>query len=255
MTQRLLCLEKPTPDDAADALAIAICSAHCSSVEKIRQKVEVKMIGFCGELWISCNKKSVFWSVQGVGYRVFVPASTRDKLSCPVQRSNSIYLNVREDALLLFGFATPEKEHEMFLLLLNVTGVGPKMALAILSGMKPEGIQYHLAAQRSSSLDPDFRCRQKNAEESFWNCGIKSVRLGLPLLWTRAAVLRQPTPVRRLFNRQWRPAVGISAGEILPRLRQLSGAEMTANSFVRYCRNQAEVRRRKRTVISGGAGG
>lgn len=36
MTQRLLCLEKkPTPDDAADALAIAICSAHCSSVEKI----------------------------------------------------------------------------------------------------------------------------------------------------------------------------------------------------------------------------
>ena len=38
MTQRLLCLEKkPTPDDAADALAIAICSAHCSSVDKIRQ--------------------------------------------------------------------------------------------------------------------------------------------------------------------------------------------------------------------------
>ena len=38
MTQRLLCLEKkPTPDDAADALAIAICSAHCSSAEKIRQ--------------------------------------------------------------------------------------------------------------------------------------------------------------------------------------------------------------------------
>ena len=36
MTQRLLCLEKkPTPDDAADALAIAICSAHCRSVEKI----------------------------------------------------------------------------------------------------------------------------------------------------------------------------------------------------------------------------
>ena len=38
MTQRLLCLEKkPTPDDAADALAIAICSAHSSSTEKIRQ--------------------------------------------------------------------------------------------------------------------------------------------------------------------------------------------------------------------------
>ena len=36
MTQRLLCLEKkPTPDDAADALAIAICSAHCRSVERI----------------------------------------------------------------------------------------------------------------------------------------------------------------------------------------------------------------------------
>ena len=36
LTQRLLCLEKkPTPDDAADALAIAICSAHCRSVEKI----------------------------------------------------------------------------------------------------------------------------------------------------------------------------------------------------------------------------
>ena len=56
--------------------------------------------------------------VRGVGYRVFIPASTREKLSCGAETKLYTYLNVREDALLLFGFATPE-EHEMFLLLLN----------------------------------------------------------------------------------------------------------------------------------------
>lgn len=73
--------------------------------------------------------------VQGVGYQVFTPLSTYYRL--PEEKSQVflyIYTHIREDAFQLFGFETL-REKEVFLLLLGVTGVGPKLALNILSGI------------------------------------------------------------------------------------------------------------------------
>jgi holliday junction DNA helicase RuvA len=73
--------------------------------------------------------------VQGVGYGVSIPLSTFEALgglNTPV--SLFTYLHVREDAMQLFGFAT-EEERSLFRVLISVTGIGPKMAQSILSGI------------------------------------------------------------------------------------------------------------------------
>ena len=75
--------------------------------------------------------------VQGVGYEVLAPLSTIYTLGdagSPV--ALRIYTHVREDVIQLFGFATAH-EHNVFERLIGVNGVGPKLALAILSGIEP----------------------------------------------------------------------------------------------------------------------
>jgi Holliday junction DNA helicase RuvA len=76
-------------------------------------------------------------SVGGVGYDVLVPASTLSKLP-PVGRIARVYTRmvVRDDAMTLYGFANAD-ERELFDLLVTVTGVGPKVALAFLSALTP----------------------------------------------------------------------------------------------------------------------
>jgi Holliday junction DNA helicase RuvA len=73
----------------------------------------------------------------GVGYRLAVSAETLRHVPRVGQAATlHSHLIVRDDALLLYGFAT-EEERDLFLLLIGVQGVGPKMALAVLSGGPP----------------------------------------------------------------------------------------------------------------------
>jgi Holliday junction DNA helicase RuvA len=74
-------------------------------------------------------------SVQGVGYEVIVPLSTFYQLpDTGAALTLQIHTHVREDAIQLFGFVT-RSEKDCFLLLLGVNGVGPKVALGLLSGL------------------------------------------------------------------------------------------------------------------------
>lgn len=94
---------------------------------------------------ISCLKGELFHKspekvtilVNGVGYEVFLSAASLDKLP---QLGEEVFLYtytyVREDILTLFGF-TELDEKNMFLQLINVSGVGPKLAVSILSGISP----------------------------------------------------------------------------------------------------------------------
>jgi Holliday junction DNA helicase RuvA len=75
--------------------------------------------------------------VNGVGYDVFVPLSTFYGLGDPGSGvALRIHTHVREDALALYGFATP-LEQDLFERLISVSGIGPRLALAVLSGMEP----------------------------------------------------------------------------------------------------------------------
>jgi holliday junction DNA helicase RuvA len=75
--------------------------------------------------------------VNGVGYDVFVPLSTFYGLGdAGASVALRIHTHVREDALALYGFATP-LEQDLFERLIGVGGIGPKLALAVLSGIEP----------------------------------------------------------------------------------------------------------------------
>ncbi len=79
--------------------------------------------------------------VGGVGYRVFCPNPHAIQARSADGADVTVYVHhhVREDAILLFGFPTRE-EQRMFRRLLDVSGVGPKVALGVLAGAKPEAI-------------------------------------------------------------------------------------------------------------------
>ena len=80
----------------------------------------------------------------GVGYRVFMPAARLAQLALGAQVMVHTHTAVREDAILLYGFLSQEYDN-LFELLLGVSGVGPKMALGILSAIKPDA--FYLAVQ------------------------------------------------------------------------------------------------------------
>jgi Holliday junction DNA helicase RuvA len=101
-----------------------------------------------GEL-ISKSPHEILIDVAGVGYRVLIPLSTYYKLGEPHERvALFIYTHVREDSLLLFGFGTTD-EQTLFERLISVSGVGPKLAINILSGIEAPDLT---AALRTGDL-------------------------------------------------------------------------------------------------------
>lgn len=88
-----------------------------------------------GEI-VSKSDNSIILDVNGVGYELFVSSFSLD--SFPVIGSITkvfTYMNIREDEIILFGFSSIE-EKNIFLKLISVSGIGPKVAVAILSGIK-----------------------------------------------------------------------------------------------------------------------
>jgi len=95
------------------------------------------------------SPEAVVLDVHGVGYELRVPLSTYFELPDEGKLVRlRVHTHVREDAFLLFGFGT-ELERSLFRLLLGASGVGPKLALAILSGLPVEKL---VAALRAGNL-------------------------------------------------------------------------------------------------------
>ncbi len=88
----------------------------------------------------------VVLDVNGVGYLVQTTTRALRKAQGKEEVTLETYLHVREDALQLYGFAEPA-ERELFELLLSVSGVGPKVALAILSGSTPTDLRRAIALE------------------------------------------------------------------------------------------------------------
>jgi Holliday junction DNA helicase RuvA len=99
-----------------------------------------------GEVHVRRPDHVVIETASGVGYRLAVSAETlRHVPAAGGSVSLLTHLVVREDALSLYGFAT-EEERDLFLLLIGVQGVGPKMAVAVLSGGAPRELVASVAA-------------------------------------------------------------------------------------------------------------
>lgn len=94
----------------------------------------------------------VVLSVSGVGYEVLVPAQTLSRLPVAGKEGRLFTrLVVRDDAMVLYGFATPD-ERALFDHLITVSGVGPKLALAVLSLLTPDSVRRAVASGDVAAL-------------------------------------------------------------------------------------------------------
>ena len=104
-----------------------------------------------GELFHKTPEK-VIVMVGGVGYEVFLSASSLERMpSLGEEVFLHAFTHVREDILSIFGFMDAD-EKEMFLLLITVSGVGPKLALGILSGISPNDLARSIASKDVTRL-------------------------------------------------------------------------------------------------------
>ena len=165
--------EPPTPHDVADALAIALCHLQ-SSIGAIPDEMR-ENDSVCGRAPSSRNRRCgrgattdrdrvtqrfliekhpsrVVIDVGGVGYDVQVPLSTFYGLGEPgatvVLR---IHTHVREDLIALYGFSTP-LEQDLFERLIAISGIGPKLGLAVLSGIEPADLIRAIRTQDVARL-------------------------------------------------------------------------------------------------------
>ncbi len=123
------------------------------------------MIGRLTGRLAECSPGTVVLDVGGVGYELQIPLSTFYTLANHDGRAVSLHVHthVREDAIQLFGFGTA-REREAFELVLGVSGVGPRIALAILSGIEVPELESAVAQADIARLQRIPGIGRKTAE-------------------------------------------------------------------------------------------
>jgi holliday junction DNA helicase RuvA len=140
------------------------------------------MIAHLSGTLLAKHATSVIVDVGGVGYEVTIPVTTFYDLGeegGPVRLR--IYTHVREEALQLFGFRT-ERERELFTLLISVSGIGPKSAVAMLSGMNADEIVAAIRTNNYARLTSIPGVGRKTAERLVIELRDKMAALSSPAL-------------------------------------------------------------------------
>lgn len=113
---------------------------------------------------LDISSNSALIDCHGVGYEAFCPVRTLATLTVGQTTRLFTVLNVREDALTLFGFSTPT-EKAFFVQLTNVSGVGPKLGLSLLSTFTPDEIRQAISANQPATLARASGVGKKMAEK------------------------------------------------------------------------------------------
>jgi len=122
------------------------------------------MIGYLKGQLLQKKPNALLVDVHGVGYEVFIPLTSFYEL--PAEGSEvslKIHTHVREDALTLFGFHT-QREKDLFLKLISISGIGPKLAISILSGAQVEELARAIAESNLVRLTAIPGVGRKTAE-------------------------------------------------------------------------------------------
>lgn len=109
------------------------------------------MIGYLTGKIISSKPTQIILDVNGVGYSVNISINTFEKIAEKESASLFIHTSVKEDSITLFGFYT-QSEKEMFELLISISGIGPKLALSILSGIVVDDLKHAISTGNVSRL-------------------------------------------------------------------------------------------------------
>src|SRR6266480_2901855 len=174
------------------------------------------MITFLDGQLVSALPTQATVDVNGVGYEVFIPLSSYDKLPAVGQPIRILtHLTVREDAHILYGFMTVP-ERDLFRLLVNhVSGIGPKLALAVLSGMSVT----------------NFKTAERIVLES-------KDKLGVAAAWEAATAAHAPTPEQEQANEAVLALIAlgykqVDAHKLVRDLQEREGAGKSAEELVK----------------------
>lgn len=122
------------------------------------------MIAFLNGTLVEKTPSLVVLDVGGVGYEVFISLSTYDRLPASGSECRLLtHQQVRDDAHLLYGFATPE-EKRMFGRLITISGIGPKLAISILSGLTVSELTTSIAESDVKRISSVRGIGKKTAE-------------------------------------------------------------------------------------------
>ena len=137
-------------------------------------------------------------AVGGVGYHVSIPLSSYDKLPAVGQPIKLLtHLQVREDAHVLYGFATPAERDLFRLLVTHVSGIGPKTALDVLSGISVTMFKAAVVAGDAALLSKTKGIGKKTAERIIVELKDK---VGIAAAWEAASAAHAPTPAETVLN-------------------------------------------------------
>jgi Holliday junction DNA helicase RuvA len=176
--------------------------------------------------------------VHGVGYEVLIPLSSFDKLPQPGQEIRILtHLAVREDAHVLYGFMSGA-ERDLFRLLINtVSGIGPKIALNVLSGISVTAFRGAVANADIKSLSQISGVGKKTAERIVVELKDK---IGPAGAWEASSAQRSLAPEDQKVNDAVLAlmALGfkqVEAHESVRKAQQTLGAQATIEDLVRAC--------------------
>ncbi|MEI6713696.1 MAG: Holliday junction branch migration protein RuvA [Verrucomicrobiota bacterium] len=149
------------------------------------------MITFLEGILVEAYPTYVVLNVHGVGYHILIPLSSYDRLPTIGSKFNILtHLQIREDAHVLFGFATPA-ERDLFRLLINhVSGIGPKTALDVLSGTTVTSFKAAVVASDIKSLSQVKGIGKKTAERIILELKDK---VGIAAAWEAASENHAPS--------------------------------------------------------------
>src|SRR5271156_5766652 len=135
----------------------------------------------------------------GVGYDVHIPLSTYDKLPQPGAEAKILIVQrwVRDDIPSLIGFATQEEKDLFLLLVNNVSGVGPKLALAVLNGITPVMFRGLVVAGNIETLSKIKGVSKKTAEKIIVELRDK---VGVSAAWEAASAQQGLSPEEQHVN-------------------------------------------------------
>src|SRR5213080_1994831 len=156
------------------------------------------MITFLHGRLVSSLPTQAAIDVGGVGYEVLIPLSSYDKLPAVGEPIRILtHLAVREDAHVLYGFMTAAERDLFRLLVNNVSGIGPKLALAVLSGMSVNSFKAAVVNSDVASLSKISGLGKKTAERIVLELKDK---LGVAAAWEAASAIHAPTPEQEQAN-------------------------------------------------------
>jgi Holliday junction DNA helicase RuvA len=174
--------------------------------------------------------------VGGVGYELLIPLSSYDKLPAPGEAVRILtHLHVREDAHILYGFMSAA-ERDLFRLLVNhVSGIGPKLALAVLSGMSVNNFKAAVVNSDVASLSKISGLGKKTAERIVLELKDK---VGVAAAWEAASSAHAPTPEQEQANEAVLALIAlgykqVEAHKAVRELQEKEGAGKSAEELVR----------------------